>query len=417
MRSRTLPAVLGTVFLGAACPLAVIAQQPEFGGPDSVRTTIAEDDKPKESVFRSEALQQWLEPYYDFKSRLAEEHGVTFGLDYSAAYLVADNSAGKDRAASGMLRFFGGWDVIGRESGDTGTVVWKLENRHEYTSNPPSAMAPDLGYVGLIEAPFNDDHWRLTNLYWRQRLQQGRVSVIGGFLDVTDFLDLYALTSPWTGFFNLAFSTGSATIPLPGDAAFGVGGAVMLTDTLYAMASLVDSNADPTDALHGIETFYRDHEFFTTLEVGRTTSQERIYLDNTHVTLWHVDERDGPGVANGWGFNFSTAQYVNDKWLPFLRAGYAHDGGSLLETSVSVGFGYQGVPNQDLLGFGINWGNPNADTFGAGLDNQWTAEVFYRLQLSPNFALTPDLQYIVDPALNPGENDVFVFGLRGRLAF
>ena len=149
MRSRTLPAVLGTVFLGAACPLAVIAQQPEFGGPDSVRTTIADDDQPKESVFRSEALQQWLEPYYDFKSRLAEEHGVTFGLDYSAVYLAADNSAGKDRAASGMLRFFGGWDVIGRESGDTGTLVWKVENRHRYTDIPPSAFGPEHGYVGF----------------------------------------------------------------------------------------------------------------------------------------------------------------------------------------------------------------------------------------------------------------------------
>ncbi len=45
-----------------------------------------------------------------------------------------------------------------------------------------------------------------------------------------------------------------------------------------------------------------------------------------------------------------------------------------------------------------------------------TLEVFYRLQITKQFALTPDIQYLVDPAQNSMEDSLWVFGLRARLA-
>ena len=67
--------------------------------------------------------------------------------------------------------------------------------------------------------------------------------------------------------------------------------------------------------------------------------------------------------------------------------------------------------NRDLIGAGVAWERPGI----SGLDDQYTAEFFYRLQLFENFALTPDLQIIAEPALNPNEDVIFVFGLRARL--
>jgi len=43
-------------------------------------------------------------------------------------------------------------------------------------------------------------------------------------------------------------------------------------------------------------------------------------------------------------------------------------------------------------------------------------EVFYRIQLSTRIAVTPDLQYIINPALNPDASSIFVWGVRARLA-
>ena len=44
-------------------------------------------------------------------------------------------------------------------------------------------------------------------------------------------------------------------------------------------------------------------------------------------------------------------------------------------------------------------------------------ETFYRFHLTPNLAITPDLQYIKDPSLNPTVDSLWVAGLRARITF
>ena len=53
--------------------------------------------------------------------------------------------------------------------------------------------------------------------------------------------------------------------------------------------------------------------------MGLTTSRERAYLDNIHVTLWHADQREEAQVEEGWGATFSFTLWANDTWMPFLR--------------------------------------------------------------------------------------------------
>ncbi|MCK5362583.1 MAG: carbohydrate porin, partial [Gammaproteobacteria bacterium] len=47
---------------------------------------------------------------------------------------------------------------------------------------------------------------------------------------------------------------------------------------------------------------------------------------------------------------------------------------------------------------------------------QYTLEVFYRMRLTTSLTVTPDIQYIRNPALNPVVDDLWVFGFRARLA-
>ncbi|MHC4161148.1 MAG: carbohydrate porin [Planctomycetota bacterium] len=53
----------------------------------------------------------------------------------------------------------------------------------------------------------------------------------------------------------------------------------------------------------------------------------------------------------------------------------------------------------------------------AGPRDQYTAELFYRLQLAQHLQLTPDVQALIHPALNPGTDLIWVFGVRVRLTF
>ena len=83
--------------------------------------------------------------------------------------------------------------------------------------------------------------------------------------------------------------------------------------------------------------------------------------------------------------------------MPFLRGGYST--GWITDANVSSGVGIRPPWGpDDLCGFGVGWARPtNRPLFRS----QYTLEAFYRFMLTPNFAITLDLQCIIDPALTP----------------
>ena len=388
----------------------------EFGGPDAVENQIKSD-----AAITDSFLNKQLSPsYYDFKNKLVEKYGLSFQIDYSYQYRYASEvlSGAEDDSAAGMIRFFGAWELIGDSNGNSGALVWKGEHRHRTTNDPPSSLSFNSGYAGIIDPPFNNNGLRLTNFYWRQRIQEPRITITAGLLDVTDYVDAFALGSPWTHFSNLVFSTGSASIDLPNEATIGIAAGAMLSNNFYLIGGITNANSDPTDPLDGFDSL-NDNEFFKSVEIGWTSSADRIILDNFHLTYWQIDEREKTNTPDGWGVNWSASYFISDSWMPFLRGGYTKDSGSLLENSLSVGVGYQPIEqrNKNLLGIAVNWGEPNDSTFGSGLDDQYTFELFYRLQLTKEIAITPDIQYIVDPALNPDDSNSWYFGVRSRIVF
>ncbi|MGR8920203.1 MAG: carbohydrate porin [Gammaproteobacteria bacterium] len=387
---------------------------PAFGSPNAVENQISDDMKPVAAPLPD----RLLDPWFEWKQRVKEATGIAFSVDYSVLALTADDSPGESSASAGMVRFFGAWELVGRDTKNSGALVWKLEHRHRYGEVPPNGFGlGQLAYVGFVGAPWSDQGTRVTNLYWRQRFFEGKATALAGYLDVTDYADTFVGGSPWTGFTNLAFSTGSASMFLPNDATLGAAAGAMLTDTVYAIVGVANAFSDPTDHFdRSFDRLFDDGELFKTLEIGWTSSQDRIYQDNTHVTFWHVDDSIDAGADEGWGVAFSHVRHIDDHWMPFVRGGYAEDGGSLLETSVSVGLLYQREPGADLLGLGFNWGEPNESSFGPGLDDQYTVELFYRFPITQHLVITPSVEYLANPALDPRDDDVWIFGLRARVA-
>jgi len=82
-----------------------------------------------------------------------------------------------------------------------------------------------------------------------------------------------------------------------------------------------------------------------------------------------------------------------------------------MNKTATVGF-IQRFHRRDLMGLGFNWGDPS----NKALRDQYSTELFYRFQFSQNFAITPSVQLLIDPALNPTEDKIWVFGLRARLS-
>jgi len=385
--------------------------QPSFGGVDQVDNRIKLD-----SELAPFMEMQFLSPYFGFKERVKDKTGLSFAVDYNSLYMSSTADIGEGHAGSGVFRFYGSWDLVGKESGNLGSFIYKVEHRHAYTDIPPSGLGFDMGYAGLVALTFSDQQWRATNFYWRQRFAKGRIAMVAGFMDMTDIFDVYALASPWTHFSNYTFSTGNAAVALPNDGYLGIAAGGWITDNLYTILGLGDINSDPTDIFNGFDTFFNEGEYFKHFEVGFTTSKEYIFLDNVHASFWQRDASSFTGDPKGWGMVFSGTTYINKTYLPFLRYAYSEDGGAILSHSLSTGIGYQPIEGSHMLGFGANWGQVNENSFGPGLQDQWTFELFLRLHLTKLITFTPDFQYLINPALNPDQGSVFLFGIRGRIA-
>ena len=394
-----------------------------FGGPDSSARRLESDSRQPNTSFDL----GFLKPWYAWKDDLQNKYGLALGAEYNMTYLTSnDRLAGADKdATGGIFRFNAAWELLGRGTDHPGTLMFLVEHTHALGDDtvPSSFAGESLGYVGISNLPYNTEGWRLNTLYWDQKFQGGKYEVVAGFLDVSDYVDVYPLVSPWTDFFNYALSIGVGALDLPNDGALGLAGGAWLTESVYAMAGFVDQNADATDPMEGFNTFSNDREYFKHFEIGWTgASQEAYYLNNVHLNLWHADERDELGVDDGWGGVVSFNHAIGDKWLAFFRTGWAEDGGSLLERSVSIGGGYipgglDSLGTGSQLGFGANWGRPNDALFGVDLDDQYALEAYYRLQVSRELSITPSVQLLIDPALNPDEDSLWVYGLRARLAF
>lgn len=284
--------LLCTVLAMAMIPLDALKAQetgpgsderPRLGSPDAVDNQIDFDALTRDALFERRLPEGW----FDWKDRLQEEKGISLGFDYTGLYFDASDAPDEGSASSGDFRLYGSWQLADRGTDNSGSLVWKVEHRHKYGNIPPSELQFNLGGIGLIGPPFSDQGFRWTNLYWQQRWNDGEYVLLAGFLDVTDYLDAFGLGSPWLHFSNFAFSTGTTTIALPDDATLGVAGGAWLNDNIYLLASLTNANADPENPFNEVDSFFNEREYFTSVEVGYTTSRDRAYFDNTHITLWH----------------------------------------------------------------------------------------------------------------------------------
>jgi porin len=401
-------------------PDVVLAQSAsDLISPNSTEKILAFNARKKDSVLDVDNLETWRER----RARFAEKTGFTFGMDYNVLGFAASSSLSEKTSAGGVFRFMGTWDLMDRGGPNAGTLVFKFESRHGLTDVAPAAFGmAELGYVGGVTGAFsNEGGPRVTNFYWQQKFANERGIAFVGWLDTTDYVDVYALPSPWTGFSNRAFQTGSGTIAGLNDGTLGAMVSGFVNENVYLAAGIVDANGVATDPFNGFDTLFNTGETFKTFEIGYTSGVDKlnydVVLNNTHLTFWQIDALESAGTKEGHGVAFSHSRVIGGAWLPFLRGGWADGGNSAYEAAVSVGFGYSHPSNNNLLAAGINWSKPNQDIYGPDLKDQLTLEIFQRWQLTENIEVTPSIQVLQNPALNPDKDTIALLGLRVRVSF
>ncbi|MDJ0780035.1 MAG: hypothetical protein QNJ85_19365 [Gammaproteobacteria bacterium] len=382
-----------------------------FAGPGSTVRQLEEDDQQKTPAFRFETFDRLLEPWFEGKKGIYDISGLQLGFAYNLLHQELDESLGDDDSAtSSLFRVSGKWEIYNRGKKDKGQLVFSFDNRNNLSDLAPAGLAGEAGYIGQTGALFSDVDTILGDFYWSQYLNEGRTGLIIGRYDPNDFFDVIGYANPWTAFQNLSilFNT---SIALP-DWGFGIGaGHWFEGDRVYLFGSLSDANAVLTKEEFEFDT----DELYKTVELGWSPGRDQRYLKNIHVTLWQVDTREDDGIDEADGVTLGANWTWDQTWMLFTKIGSsdadAPNDPQIAENSVTIGGIYYFANRSDLVGIAYNESELAAD----GLDDQTTLEAFYRFQLAQNLALTPSIQVLGDPALNPEEDEITVFSLRLRL--
>lgn len=372
-----------------------------IGGTTSVGSQLQLDDQV--------AGEPLLEPWHVFKSELKERAGFDFSIDYATLYQVASDSlTGNDDAFSGVFRFYGKWELLGRGSKNTGSLVWKVENREKLGGDVvPGALGGNLGYLGVVGASFTDAGWFMAPLYWEQFLADGRVGLVAGRIDSLDFVDISGYTGQWRRFQNGSLLVNS-TIPYP-DVGLGAGAGGKIGDDWVLGATIHDANG----AVNEFDFLVDGAEFFKQAYLSWSPDRSRRLDRAVHLTVWHADERTERGIDDGWGVGVSANWLFDNGLMPFVRLGLAEGEAARADGTVVLGALYRPANEIGELGLAFGWESLSDDSLG----DQKALEAFFRWDVNRNFSLTPSLQVLIDPALNPSDDIVLVGGVRARFNF
>jgi len=371
-----------------------------------------------------------LADWYALKARLAERHGLTIGLAYTALYQKAGDSAfqprrsraagypiyGYDEAAGGDAEIFGALTLWGGGSGHRAELKFKGEARHRLgTAVAPESLYREIGSAWFTGTGYSEFDPTIVELWLGQSFAGDALELhLGKVFPLTQYDDF-----PFDNF-RTDFIDGPESfhpsIALPN---YGLGANATLRPArdLYLRAGIGDANGEPERS--GFETFFGEHEYFTLIEGGFDPGGPNATgaKGDVHLSLWHADKRERAGRPGGWGLIASAFEHFG-RVAPFLRYGYSEGergGPAQLEHLVTAGVVLDHIPGRplDRIGVALSWGQP-ADAL---LDDQGSGEVFYRIQMTRELALTYSTQLVVNPALNPEDEAILVSGVRGRLEF
>ncbi len=386
--------------------------------PGSNPEQYLQDRERKEYLFQIPGFQRVLEPWSGLRTRLDEKYGFRPTISFTHLYQWASDTVGPEDDAWGFdVAIDATWTPFGRDTDSPTTAGFEFLYRDTLATDiPPVPLFTQVGSLYPTSVAFGEIDPSVGQLWIRQIFKNRFGFHVGKYNPVPAY-DFFPLKNFKTDFVD-GIHAANVIIPLPSR---GLGGFLMYRPrpSVYLRAGLHDANADAEKA--GFNSLFGDGELFKIFEVGfdpgfMERKPERPPFGDVHVSFWHQDKRKDDNVDDGWGLVVSGSQRFG-RFLPFLRYGYADSssrGPTAIEHMVNGGVGIYDIFGQsnDRIGIGLTWTHP-AD---GSLDDQGAVDVFYRVQVTPQIAVSPTLQLIIDPVRN-SKDGVWVLGVRTRFAF
>lgn len=376
--------------------------------PNDINQLLSTLEQENKSLIPNTPLTPYLQKFKTKKNKLHEDYGLNFGMSYTPLIEYSKLGQPHENASGGNYEFFGRYKPKSLQHSKT-TFGIKLEDNHAYSTIPPgefsgqinSAIKTVSGYI-----PFN---LAVTELWLQQSLIPNKIAYRLGKIDLTSIMNSYAFDSRQFYYLSNVFTSHPATA-VPSKALGGVLG-VSLGPHLYSSIGAVDANGEETTS--GFSTLHKG-KFYTAVEMGYRDIITNPQSDNYHVFLWHVAAQPEKELLSDQGLSIVLQKNINSKFIPFIKGDWNRGHVTTFNKLIISGFGLQHpfLGSMGLWGLGAGWAELSEQQ---GV-NQLIVETYYRLQLTPNSQLTPNLELIKALPVNQGQHLVTVFNLRYRFA-
>jgi porin len=374
-------------------------------------------------VFSIEPLSQFAQSTkYDLS-----QIGLRYSF-YQSIGLVSmtDVAQGASALQYYTATFFGKWALS--EVTDQGRANWvSTEVNAQVGLSSASRTQTPQGNLQTIVNPnatvFGPNGAWLSELAFQQSLAEGKVVVLAGMVDQSNYLDANTYANNSQGqFMNSAF-VNSVVLPF----SFNNLGLNLQWQPIKSWYAMVGTGAN--NQLPGNSPFANlsSDNWSYLLEIGFTPKDVLGLGPGTYRLQPFLATVQGT-TGEGIGLNLEQQLGTNSPFAWFGRFGVGDSQVTLdgAAAQVATGLAIQAplknaglLPKRsnDYLGAALVWSQPSAAVKPTAHTDEYGLEVTYVLQLSPLTSLQPDLQYIWDPVNNPNADHNLVFQLQLNLTW
>lgn len=334
-------------------------------------------------------------------------------LGFAATGLALKAYGADDPSGSAYdLDFMSSWTLVGRGTQDTGTLVATAEFRDKLGTDPASAVGPQVGALINTSNAFNDRGWVVRDVFWLQRFNDGKLRVLVGRADTSDYVGQQPMQNVNAQFVNRSFSA-NPTVPFPGHGP-SIGVSYRPGNSFYVTGGVANGYNTTTES--GFSSI-SDGDLFYSAEAGWTPQLAGLGTGRYSVMVWRIDSRSEHGFnsPSDDGVTLVAGQQLNNRLQVWGR--YAHADGKTtnIRDLGQAGVGYSGVfgSPSNMTGLAVSFADPRS----SASREEKVVEVFQRIQLSRFTQFSAGFQMVFDPGNNPNENQIELLYARLRHAF
>lgn len=379
----------------------------------NVEQSLAEDRAPQRPLLSIHPWQWTRRNLTRATDFIRDMTRLSLGMSYTTIYQTASQAPTPHHTWVGSFDIYGAWDLVHLATLGNGTLGFVYRDRNVWSPLTGNELAADAGLPWGINNSGSAGYNRFNQVWWQQSLLDDKLVIQAGKIDETTHFNTNRVASSDGRDFLMQSLVYSQTIAFPSN---GLGFNIRYwpDPRLYVDGGLADANGNPDKKPNdSIDSFLEGH-YFEAFEVGFVPDMKNLSPGlgegNYRLMGWHTAEATSHG--SGSGVALSADQELANQMVPFMRLGYCPAGAG--RTSIEADWGVVSVApferSTDRLGFGATWARPTAPS----TKDQFAFELFYRAQLVDGLQVTPDVEFIVNPALNPNSNFQTVFGIRVR---